>query len=228
MTPPRKLLLTIAVGEYYQSMARISHPGLKRYAASVGAEFVSIENAHAVLTPHFQKLLIPEFLKTFDRILFFDTDILVRQDTPDLFQLVPREQIGLLDQVSHYPKAFANYLAWLSGLNLNLTPSRYFNTGVMVLAREHSALFEAPLEVLPDQIPPDFEQAVINLRLHQLSTPVYELPLTFNHLVTTECETPNPLESYVTHYAGYKRFGRDEILEWMQTDAETWRSRSLF
>ena len=63
-------------------MAEVSHPTLKAYAERIGAEFVvlSDEDAARHSTPHWAKLKLGDLLNRYDRIIYLDTDILVRED----------------------------------------------------------------------------------------------------------------------------------------------------
>lgn len=42
-----------------------------------------------------QKLLIPDYLREYEQVLFLDLDIIISPDCPDIFALMP-ENIGLM------------------------------------------------------------------------------------------------------------------------------------
>lgn len=216
--PESRLFLTIASGEFYQRMAAVTHPFLKKYAKKIGADFQCIENPHKSLPAHFQKMAIRELFDDYDRILFMDTDILVRPDCPDLFELVDESHLGILDQAPHYPTSPVQFSETISQWGYDLTPERYFNTGVMVISKCHRDLYRIPENIRIEQIPFDQEQTVLNLNFLLDRTKIKELDLTFNHLATSEIE-PDYADSFVIHYAGYKSGFREELLETIKEDA---------
>ena len=82
----RTAVVTLTTGPVFEAMAEVSHPTLKAYAERIGAEFVvlSDEDAARHSTPHWAKLKLGDLLNRYDRIIYLDTDILVREDCPDL------------------------------------------------------------------------------------------------------------------------------------------------
>jgi lipopolysaccharide biosynthesis glycosyltransferase len=217
-TGKKKLLLTIACGDYYQRMAEITHPFLRGYAEKIGADFQCISEHRSGLPAHFQKMSIHGFLEHYDRILFMDTDILVKHDAPDLFSVVDERHLGLLDQSQHFPSSPFQFRAAVSQWGYDLSPERYYNTGVMVISKIHRDLFRIPVDLRPEQVPFDQEQTILNLNFLLAGTEIHELEIGFNHLVTSEID-PDYLRSPVMHYAGYKTTYANELLEKIREDA---------
>ncbi len=218
-TENKKLLLTIACGDYYQRMAEITHPFLRSYAEKIGADFHCISEHRSELPAHFQKMSIYEFLERYDRILFMDTDILVRPEAPDLFSIVDEQHLGLLDQSQHYSSSPIQFRSAVSLWGYDLSPERYYNTGVMVISKIHRNLFRIPVDIRPEQVPFDQEQTILNLNFLLSATPIQELELGYNHLVTSEIDSDYS-KSPVIHYAGYKTTYATELLEKIREDAE--------
>ena len=95
----KKLVLTIAIGDEYQQIAKLTHPTLKAYAKRIGADFHSINETRISKTsPHWEKFQIYDWLKEYDRIIYIDTDIIVRDDTPDLFEEVDYMKLGMFNE----------------------------------------------------------------------------------------------------------------------------------
>lgn len=76
----RNAVVTLTIGERYKEIAEITHPVLKAYADKIGAEFVVIDKDHGLM--HWEKFQIYHLLKIYNRIIFFDTDIIIRNDCP--------------------------------------------------------------------------------------------------------------------------------------------------
>lgn len=91
------LVLTIAVGPEHQRIAAVTHPSLRAYARRIGAEFLSIDDS-TTTTPHWEKCQLARLLETYDRILYLDTDLIVRDDCPNLFDVVPPAQLGAFNE----------------------------------------------------------------------------------------------------------------------------------
>lgn len=53
-----------------------------------------------------QKLLIPDYLREYEQVLFLDLDIIISPDCPDIFALMP-ENIGLMAEVN--PRSSARF-----------------------------------------------------------------------------------------------------------------------
>jgi hypothetical protein len=69
------LVLTLAIGNEYSTIAKATHPSLRAYAKRIGADFKVIDRpAIAKTTPHWEKFQIAKLLDTYERIAYIDTD----------------------------------------------------------------------------------------------------------------------------------------------------------
>jgi lipopolysaccharide biosynthesis glycosyltransferase len=92
-------VLTIAVGDDFQKMAKITHPTLKAYADRIGADFICVDK-NTCSTPHWEKFInIYKLLIKYERIIYLDTDLIVRDDCPSLFDIVPEAKIGMFNEM---------------------------------------------------------------------------------------------------------------------------------
>jgi len=93
-------IVTVCIGDYYKQIARYTHPTLKTYAKKINAEFISIENNNPnYITQKYNKFEIYNLLNRFDRLIYVDTDIIIRDDCPNLFEIVPKTQLGMYNEV---------------------------------------------------------------------------------------------------------------------------------
>jgi len=218
-------VLTIAVGDKYERLGELTHPTMAAYAHRIGAEFVVI-NQSVCSTPHWEKFQIYDLLNKYHRIIYVDTDIIIRDDTPDLFEMVPESQIGLFNEARFVSggremsivescKAYDQTLRSWNG--------KYYNTGVMVISRRHKHLFKKPEK----EVFNFYEQGYLNVILaktletagNELS--VYELPHHFNRMTCMDCLTGEErFASYMIHYAGYPNL--DFILGLIPQDIAHW------
>jgi len=223
----KKAILTIVCGDKYQKEVwpRVE-PFFINYADKCDAELIVLNDASRVPSPHWLKFAMYDLLrKEFDRILFLDSDIIIRDDTPSLFDIVPEDCVGIFNEGYYTPRSVclhevkAVYNVDLPGWN----GKDYFNTGVMLVSRQHRHLFK-----ISDQIKPlrnSFgEQTYLNMRLIQSKQNIYHLDYDFNRMCVMDKITGKTrLSSYIVHYAGFDiLFGPGAITEAMDRDIKKW------
>ena len=196
------LVLTIAIGAQYKKLAKLTHPSLKKYANRVGGEFLCINKERiSETTPHWEKFQIYNLLEKYDRILYLDTDIIVRDDCPNLFDFVPEDMLGMFNeaQFTVRSKEMMIDICKEYGVQLPGWDGRYFNSGVMVISKMHRELFRKPEK----EIFNFYEQSYINMIIAGYRPEMFELPYMFNRMTCVDSFTgENRLSSYIVHYAG--------------------------
>lgn len=196
------LILTIAIGTEYQRLAAITHPTLHTYAKRLNADFLCIDKSQiAATTPHWEKFQIARLLDTYRRIIYLDTDILIRDDCPDLFKIVPQDTLGMFDEAPFTSRSRELLIDCCKayGVTLDSWDGRYFNSGVIVISREHRELFTKPEE----EVFNFYEQTYLNMRIAQLGIEMYALPYTLNRMTCVDHLTgEHRLASHIVHYAG--------------------------
>ena len=222
----KKAVITLTMGTEYNAIAQLTHPTLKAYAKKIGADFHVIEDRvlrHNVPIGY-EKIQLKEFLKKYHRIIFIDTDIIVRPDTPDLFTFVPEGWFGALNEGEWMPgriKSLENSCKEF-GLAAPHFKNQYYNTGVMVLEQRHAEILEEP----PIYIDHFYEQSYLNIMLARNLVKIRNLSINFNRMsfvdglgVTKE----HYLESHIVHYASQlKQLGLSGLCTQIQNDLATW------
>jgi len=178
-------IVTLTVGAGYEKLGRLTHPTMGAYARKIGADFKIIAWRKFKQTPliQYEKLQLRDFLGEYDRLIYFDTDLIVSPKTPNLFQIVPSEFYGAVD-VAEWGgpwKMTADQLLLLHSEQMGVPPpksdGRHPNTGVMVLSKAHREMFADP----PKYVNIALEQGWLNIRRLQLDLPFFPLPIHFNH-----------------------------------------------
>jgi hypothetical protein len=223
-------VVTLCIGEDSQFLAELTHPLLKAYADKIGAEFVVIGNSVAS-TPHWAKFGIGELLNKFDRIIYLDTDLIIRQDCPNLFQLVPYGQLGMFNEAKFVPREYS-LIETAQAYEIEYTKLRwngkYYNTGVIVASKCHRDIFKKP----DLEFSSYFEQGYLNLRIaleecgrtSEDKSVVFDLSYKFNRMTCLDFSGEERHASYIIHYAGYKYFTSTPIIkELIQKDIEKWK-----
>lgn len=198
----KKAIVTGAFGERYVRMAEVTFPTMRAYAERIGAEFHALDKRVYAepATPHWEKLQLRRFVEKYDRTLWFDADIAVRDDTPDLFGIVPTGLLGAWDEAPFGPWDYPSFISrWsaLSRLGKADYPGLHFNTGVMVLDRSHLSLFQDPPEFPGYDLL--WDQGWLNYLFALRRMSFFEITPRFNHMFIAPGERR---ESYIIHYCG--------------------------
>ena len=77
-------ILAVITYDDYKLLAAITHPTLEAYAERIGAKFIVLGKSEI------HKLLQYDY----ERIILVDSDLIIRPDTPSLFDVVPEGWVG--------------------------------------------------------------------------------------------------------------------------------------
>lgn len=234
----KKAVVTISIGDEYRTLGSLLHPSKCTYARKIGAEFIEIKTRKwPDIHPNFEKLQIRDVLDNYDRILYLDCDTLVRHDTPNLFELVPSDFFGAYNESwwggwGIAPNHWTDFRAPHYGVE-PIAASRYCNSGVMLVSKDHQHVFDFPPKLDNSQFTQQpIDQPWINIQLTRLNIPVYELPYTFNR--THSVKIGKRTDAYIIHYNGMrsdsgwtdKKYGDDPIAT-IKQDFELWKKFGL-
>jgi len=224
------LVLTVCVGNESKSIASITHKSIKAYAEKIGAEFKIIDECKSS-SPHWEKFQIHDLLNKYDRILYLDSDLIVREDCPNLFSIVPYSKIGLFDEAKYAQRQFSIFeTAKAYEIKVEKWNGKYFNTGVLVVSKCHKKIFKKP----ETEFSSFYEQGYFNLRIafeEEHRDPkdplVFELNYRYNRMTCLDVTGEDRHESYIIHYAGYHYFTSLEgIVSLIKKDLEKWKKDS--
>lgn len=237
-------LVTVTIGDKYKSISDITHPLLSSYAKKISADFIVIDGkkkGQENIVPHFAKLRCDELFDEYDRIIFMDTDIIIRDDCPNLFELVPYEKFGIFKEGQFIPRrkidlemASRTYSTPILGIKSpDDWKGEYYNTGVLVASKIHRTVFN----------PPDFEkmksvdgawdygeQGWINLQLINGCIPIHNFSYRFNRMTIMDTFTgEHRLKSFIVHYAGAPEIintsnGPISLNDFIKNDIEIWNN----
>ena len=224
----KKAVVTLAMGVEYNAIAQLTHPSIKDYAKKIGADFhVITERAYRQnVSVGYEKLQLREMLNDYHRILFIDTDIIVRPDTPDLFTFVPEGWFGAFNEGEWMPERIKSLDMTCKELGLSAPhfKNQYYNTGVMVFEQRHQDVFQDP-PVFVDHF---YEQSYLNIMLARNLCKMRNLSSSFNRMSFMDAmklTKDHYLESHIVHYAGQlKQLGLDGLCRQLRTDLNTWSS----
>lgn len=212
------LVLTISIGNHYREISELTLPSIKEYANKIGADFLNItERDPSFITQKWNKFSIHELLNDYQRIIYFDIDILIREDCPNLFDIVPKEKLGMFNE-GRYTARY-EYLEQASeyyGEPLKPWNGKFYNSGVMVISRIHKKIFKLPKGVHFVET----DQPYLNLRILNDKIDMFDLDFKFNRMdILDKFCGISRLDSYIVHYAGAPQeilasVIKDDIKQW--------------
>lgn len=211
-------LVTVAIGDAYANMAKITHPLMERYAGRVGCKFVVIDKHEG--NPYLAKFCISRLLNEFDRVLFMDTDVIIRHDCPNLLDIVEPDAFGAFDEhllaTAEEKAIHVGYMEQASQFySMPVGRFCFFNTGVMIVSKRHAGIFEPPRSFLEVSY---YDQLLINLRLGSTTCPTMDIGHQFNRMQYVEGRVPGTrLDSYIIHYAGIQK-----CMDIIKLDMDRW------
>jgi hypothetical protein len=220
----RRAVYVVCVGKDYEEMGRITLPRIECYAHRVEADFVlrTTRTVHTV-SPAWEKDGICRLLETaYDRVLNIDVDMLVRLDCPNLFDIVPTDQVGFVEEgsiVTDEPglrQEGVKEVHKFMGTNIDNGGGKwYYNTGVGLLSRRYQSLMECPEVILPHKW---HEQNRVNALIEYRRISVFHIPYQYNHMWNLNVPTPR-IDSYILHYAGLSHEAR---MQQIHADISAW------
>jgi len=188
----KKLVLTLKTNSQIESLTL---PRIKAYSEKIDCDYISIEAKEESLHIFFE---FETLLQNYDRILFLSPYILVREDTPNLFELVPYEELGAFNEGRYiYRDAHLKGALALYGEKLVKDwKGKYYNIDVLVFSKKHRHLFKTPtLEFIPEIT------SFLNIRIHNSEIKTYELPYKFNRIEPLDSQIGiSRLDSYMINY----------------------------
>jgi len=184
-----------------KEMTDITHPILKRYAAKCNSDF-KIISENKGLHPHYRIMQCKELLDEYDRIIVLDSDMLILNSCPDLFELVPDDSIGVVyeDKGSRQEDRLSR-IKKIQDLRGNIGwDSDYINTGCFVVSKIHQSIFVT--KNLYNDL--GYDDVELGYQIHKRRFNIFELPYTFNFMsMWTEswCGAKKS-DAFIIHYAG--------------------------
>jgi len=216
------LVLTISIGDYYNEIGKHTLPSIEKYADKIGADFLNVtEFKKDYITQKWNKFYISELLNKYKRILYLDIDLIVREDTPSLFDIVPNTKLGMFNEGRYAPRyEFLEQASTYYGEPLKKWSGKFYNSGVMVISRIHKNIFKLPKGI--DFVETD--QPYINLRINNDKIEMFDLDYKFNRMdLMDKFIGISRLDSYIVHYAGAPR---EMIFNVLLQDIKKWEQDS--
>ena len=140
-----------------KELTDLTFPKMEEYAKKIGADFRVIRSEHLCY-----------FLLKYDRVCYIEPQLLIRPESPSIFDEVPTDKIGIFNEASSNPEA---------------KQEKFYNSGVIILSRSHVEAFKGiKMELLHDK-------QYLSIYLMEKETEIHELDYKFNRIPLLDFKT---------------------------------------
>lgn len=215
MNMNKNLVLTISVGDLFSEVKKHTHQTIKKYANKINADFLVISETKYT-DPKWEKTQVYDLLNKYKRIILLDSDLIIREDCPNLFEIVPEDKLGAFNEKKYFQNAEKIKLEAIKyKFEILKITNDHYNTGVLVISRKHKQIFKPVNSFLGSFN--DYFNAIIQKE----KVKMYDLEYRFNrmHYQDDYCGLPRH-DAYIIHYAQ----APDEImLDLIPKDLDVWK-----
>jgi lipopolysaccharide biosynthesis glycosyltransferase len=207
----KKCIFQVAIGD--KPIYKKSSDSVRKYCNKHDIEYI-VKTNNDYVHPALNKLYIGELLKTYDKVLYIDSDIIVSENAPNFFEKHNKNRLYILDEYSQWlfnPLPETNYKIPLihnmkslisNFFNYEWKSLVYYNTGVMLFNKSHKKIFKE-FNVLLWQNNPElrtcYEQTYFNYIIDKLKIKIQSLNYDWNHMIINNNDWDNE-KSYFKHY----------------------------
>lgn len=203
-----RAIVTVAYGDYGRELFKVSGPLMQAYADRLDADLVVLDWAGHPEWPMSSKYGIYSALKTYDRIIYVDADVMIPGGALDLFKLTPSGKVGVYDESQLLKEVYGDGCTvfpeyrWLCKQQdiEHRNTDWYVNAGVMCLGAEHAMLLEVPSKPIPAIALA--EQHLFNARLKATNW-YHPLPREANWHHWSDIGFVNAPSTAFRHYTGF-------------------------
>lgn len=217
-TKSKNCVCVVSVGR--ESILKLTKPYFQKYCDRHDIDLVVLESPKYALPitdeynyNTFEKNQVYSLFTKYDRIARLDDDIIITDQCPNLFEVVPEDKIGVVFEDVGKRKRHRLMQIQLSKHTLgNLATewnTDYFNSGVVICSKQHRQAFNINrylLNITDMNLGPFKEQTLLNWTVRSLDFDIFPLEYKYNHMdmfsKATGFTDASMDSSYIIHYAG--------------------------
>ena len=149
----KNCIITVCSGQVYEDMFEKIRDRYEAYAEKCDADFV-ILSGYTQGWWGLEKFRIKPFVEAYERTCFLDSDIIIKSNAPNIFNMVPEGQIGVHDDWPYLIHKPFNFLQWRDTERNSLVKSQVadenfdyathdtlLNTGVVLTSKRHADIW---------------------------------------------------------------------------------------
>lgn len=169
-------------------------------------------------------LLYDTVADKYDRVVVLDGDMLVRDDCPNVFQIVPEDHFGVVSRIQPdcpMPKEPDKEMGWYAEqLGMERPPREGHLNGGFVVYTPRSPVLRPVLEAWRKagektdwKVHGGTDQTALSVLLHNMKPPVIWMPWQFNAI--RGASRPRKMSAYIYHFTAFRPIHRHiERCEW--------------
>ena len=156
--PERKSRFAVCVipaNESAMELLDVSRDSIKSYAEKCGADYIELTGNQCEDWPIANKFRLYHVTSVYEKTVFLDCDVIVKDNAPNLFKITPDDKISAYDEYHDWPdrKWIINQYqtinkAFGKPFDLNI-PSFMINSGVLVIPNSCCEYYKQPSEPYP-------------------------------------------------------------------------------
>lgn len=221
----------------YNEMVKYTIPTIRKYADKINVDFICLDNFKKYKHACEMKFYIKEMFEKYDNILYLDTDVMVLDTAPNIFDIIDIEDVGIsiFEEASfHNPPSLRDFKKYVNQYNMvrkkynkevidiSKYNNLYYNNGIFLINKKFSFLLNEPIGERSEWVYNNAflpEQNEINYNIVLNNIDVYNLPKEFSCMQSKNIYNPLRDEinfnSYFLHYAGAagSSFNRTKLIE---------------
>jgi len=216
----KKAVVTQSFGDGWAKIRELTQPRMKAYCERHGQDYISMEKPLAE-PQQYTKSAIGNIMATrgYDVVTFFDCDVLIAQDCPDL--TIDAGVFSAFDEGAYLDRR-KDMVKLAETYGAAIKPKFYVNTGVFVISSKVIGVLSLPpLGLFPNHFA---EQTWLNIKLHLWSIATCNLDPVYNCM--TSVESHFGLDRYkdasIIHYAGQSA-DMDKLAKTIAEDDAKWK-----
>lgn len=180
------LIFTIAAKTHVRPYFNLGVESIRAYAHKTQTDFLIKYNSDLAL-PACDKFFIPELLKVYNRVLWIDSDILIKEDADNLFEKYPdTSKFYIHDECERAKVNYEKYISYVSNHNNIEWPrneyNKYiqYNGGVFLISRGPQEEVFAENEIKTEGLPYLIDQTLMNYNINLYNIPIGNLDIKYN------------------------------------------------
>lgn len=217
-------IITLTIGEQSKKILELTKPSIISYASKISSEFICIDKSiykEVFNNVYFERYQMYNLLKKYNRILYLDSDIVVSEDCPNLFEIVSESHMGafIISKYSDFHnfsnqtiKQYCGDFDYWTKEERDKNIYQSFNAGVMLFSSHHMESFHKNFETAKKYCGlkikntngnwlDNGDQAFINYVAQKERFKIQDIGYRFNHTCAVNFKT-NRFNSHIIHYAG--------------------------
>ncbi len=161
---------------------------INKYADNINCDFICKHSRDNInYSPHIEKIyLINQMLNVYDRILYLDSDIIIKKNSPNVFDIYNDfNKMYMFNEVEIGKRdctfAMQSIVQQKPNISINWDNFKYYNAGFILCSKKHQNFFNIDNEYF--HVLGRFEQDYINYKIIKNNIDIGLIDIRFNTMI---------------------------------------------